>query len=738
MWLNKKNSNELFLCSLLFLTAFILRLYDLDARPLHHDESLHSFYSWVLAEGGGYKHTPMMHGPFQFEMNAIIFRVFGDNEFTSRLLYATVGSFIVILPFCLKTYMSKFSIIIASVMLTVSPSLLYFSRFSRNDIIMSILIMGLIVCLWKFLSEGRAKYIYFASGIIALCMATKESAFLIIAILGFYLLCVIIQKNIPQIIDRANPCGENPLKGTFLIIKESAKGFRYNYKPLNFSRHTKFLIILIIISLPQWSSAISIFQSTALFSWTGLTLSQPHNSADAGNPIGLPGVVISSLIFAMMLISSIAIGFLSKWNPWFRAMIIFYLIWAAIYSNLIWIVLYSIPLINFTFETTPKEMIDFAFSNLGSGSWRQLSYWIEQQEVARGSQPWYYYFILASIYEYLPFVFSATASIYYYFNRKSSFALFLVYWFVSTFVIFMFVSEKMPWLLINLTLPMILLTAQFLGDISKRIYWPAVWKLNSIVLFATTPIFFISIFGFLIYPSLSTFLIFAILFTIFSATLIWAKHQNQLLKNQFFPAVTLVTALLMLILTIRTSIIANYVNHSIPKEMIVYAQTTPDLLNVLALIEKTSESTNQNLDIELIVDQTSGFTWPWIWYLRDYQNVSYPTGFQDITELPNSPKIVISHEKNLPEIQNLIDLDRYSEQMLLRHRWWFPEFDGTYRNINPRKIVTILTNRKSIQKVLNYWINRSGVEDKIGSENSFVFVSKKIDPDISPLRIKNN
>ena len=86
MWRNIKITHEFFLILTLLFLAFLLRLYDLDLRPLHHDESLHSFYSWVLAEGGGYSHTPMMHGPLQFQFNALIFRIFGDSEFTSRLI----------------------------------------------------------------------------------------------------------------------------------------------------------------------------------------------------------------------------------------------------------------------------------------------------------------------------------------------------------------------------------------------------------------------------------------------------------------------------------------------------------------------------------------------------------------------------------------------------------------------------------------------------------------------------
>ena len=58
-------------------------------------------------------------------------------------------------------------------------------------------------------------------------------------------------------------------------------------------------------------------------------------------------------------------------------------------------------------------------AGVGSGSWQSLGYWIAQQDVARGNQPWYYYFMLGSVYEFLPFVLAGSAIVYY--GLKSGF-----------------------------------------------------------------------------------------------------------------------------------------------------------------------------------------------------------------------------------------------------------------------------------------------------------------------------
>ena len=208
------------------------------------------------------------------------------------------------------------------------------------------------------------------------------------------------------------------------------------------------------------------------------------------------------------------------------------------------------------------------------------------------------------------------------------------------------------------------------------------------------------------------------------------------IKMNLIPIATISVAFLLLILTIRTSLITNYVNQSIPKELIVYTQTTPELINVLSFIETTSEITNKGEMIHLVIDQTNGFTWPWIWYLRDYQNVSYPSGFKNTTQLSNNPDIVIVHENNLSDIQKLQNIATFADKIVLRHRWWFPEFDETYRDLTPQKILRILTNRQSIRSLTNYWLYRDGVEEKIGSENAFIFIPKRIYTEIPPLEIK--
>ena len=69
----------------IILLAIVTRFYDLESRVMSHDESLHTYFSWLLYRGQGFQHTPMMHGPWQFHWIALSYFLFGVSDFTARI-----------------------------------------------------------------------------------------------------------------------------------------------------------------------------------------------------------------------------------------------------------------------------------------------------------------------------------------------------------------------------------------------------------------------------------------------------------------------------------------------------------------------------------------------------------------------------------------------------------------------------------------------------------------------------
>ena len=100
-WLRSHLTWELGFYVALAVVALVMRLWDLGARGISHDESLHGIYSWYLANGNVYHHDPMMHGPFLFHGTALNFLIFGDSDVTMRLLAVFLGTGLVVLPYFL-------------------------------------------------------------------------------------------------------------------------------------------------------------------------------------------------------------------------------------------------------------------------------------------------------------------------------------------------------------------------------------------------------------------------------------------------------------------------------------------------------------------------------------------------------------------------------------------------------------------------------------------------------------
>src|SRR5919106_45468 len=169
---------------LLVLAALGMRLWELDGRAMHYDEAIHVHYAWRLANLEEYIHAPWMHGPFQIEFTALIMRLLGDSDFTARLGYVLFGSALVGLPYFLRDHLGRTGALLTGVMLALSPVLLYFSRFGRNDIIMAFWATALLVLMWRYAHEGRKRYLYLASAVLAFMFATKETAYFVALIFG--------------------------------------------------------------------------------------------------------------------------------------------------------------------------------------------------------------------------------------------------------------------------------------------------------------------------------------------------------------------------------------------------------------------------------------------------------------------------------------------------------------------------------------------------------------------------
>jgi len=183
---------EMALYGLVLMVALVSRFWDLGSRAQHHDESMHAFYSWNLAQGKGYTHNPLLHGPFLFHATALLYFLFGASDYTSRVTPAIMGVAIVLMPYFLRKWLGRYGALATSAMLAISPGFLYFSRFIRHDIFAAFGEVLLFVAIIKYLDDRRDRHLYLAAAALAFLFCTKEVSFITIFIFGTFLFGLMI------------------------------------------------------------------------------------------------------------------------------------------------------------------------------------------------------------------------------------------------------------------------------------------------------------------------------------------------------------------------------------------------------------------------------------------------------------------------------------------------------------------------------------------------------------------
>ena len=171
----------------LILAGLLLRWLLLDMRPMHHDESLHGMYGRYIfdfPEQNYYKYNPMLHGPFLYNMLRLVYNTLGSSTWAIRAAIAVLGTILIFLPYLSRRYFSKTTVLYLTAVVALSPTLIYWSRFIREDIpsLCSMLLMVYAVAC----APARLKSIVFLFAF-AWMFTIKENSFVTTAILLGYL-----------------------------------------------------------------------------------------------------------------------------------------------------------------------------------------------------------------------------------------------------------------------------------------------------------------------------------------------------------------------------------------------------------------------------------------------------------------------------------------------------------------------------------------------------------------------
>ncbi len=620
------------------LLGAILRFWGLGDRPLHHDESLHGYFSlqvlhnnieqWLSCfkfPGNCYHYDPLTHGPFQFHAIAVVYLIaqflrvpdYGVNTTTVRIAAALLGTVIVALPYFLRHDLGKVGAWLACFLLAISPSMVYFSRFAREDIYMACFTLLLVVAAAQYLRTRSLLWFITAAVAFSLSYATKEATFLTIGVFGSFFGALIawelgsrwsfpLHFHSKQFAAKGNGVHEPGMLPQEKFVSRTTAPIALLFYFIVLGVFAKWLFswlknLSIYIADPKNTKLADAFvnqlkeNTQRVVPWLGMALAvvvmvvlfceKSEEEAQLEERRGLAKWVdpkkqpLLDTVVTMPW-QHLFFGFVLAWT-------IFFILFTALFTNV------------------PK--------GIGDGIWQGLYYWIQQQQVARGGQPWYYYLMLIPLYEQIGLVFGFVGIVYC-LRHPSRFRLFLVYWFAGNVFIYSWAAEKMPWLMIHMTMPLMLLAAIGLQ--------PIVLKLKDALKRVRTP----------------------------SGAKAQAKGPDlsgKQVGTRFIASVLgAIVAVFTLVLTLQNMFQVVYVHPAdAPHEMMIYVQTTPDVNTVMAKVDQLDRKLYGGRHL-MPIAVMSDATWPFAWYLRDYPNTCFVSSNKQCPAIVHWP-IIIAGGDNL-------------------------------------------------------------------------------------------
>jgi predicted membrane-bound mannosyltransferase len=703
--------------------SLLAHLWALGAHSLHHDETLHASYSWFLFVGRGYIHDPLLHGPLLYYLGALGYFLFGDSDFTARLMPALAGTALTLTPYLLRRDIGRPAALIAAVYLLISPVALYVGRFFRHDIYSMLCEVLVIAAILRYAATRSRRWLY--TGVVAfgLMFVNQETSYLfllivlapltiaflwqvykpgiaLVAALGLVVAALIFVLPAHAVVDG----GHTAIRDADGRMQVDRPGF-FGLPPLETEDNAYALRIrnradddggrgvftnlgLYLLDIWRFAGHPAVVAALGLILATVLGL--VHRIWNRPGPDGQTPweAAVARGDPAAQVFASLGAG-----RRWLAALLIFLAIYAVFFTAFFTNIIGSV-----------------------SGVAGSLLYWLAQHNVERGGQPQHYYLFMLGVYEPLLLIFGGLGLVLVARDLRRHGAatpfpaLFLAWWAIAALGIYTWAGEKMPWLTIHISVPFTLLAAWA----AQRIIWSdrrareAQEAADEAALLAAVdapspsrPL--------ALSPSWSPWAVVGTLFAAIVGLTFVLMTAVVSLGDQaaivIAPWIVIGGALLLVALltvgaglrwgwghsaamlavcvgvavgfyTARSAVRLAYANPDVPVEMMVYTQTSPDVARVVRRLEEASLRRGGQLDMPVIYDNET----VWSWYLRDFTAAQRNSGRLDAPPDENVMAVLLLQE-NLdanPENRALLDgfvIQRYPL------RWWFPE-DRVYR-LNP-------------------------------------------------------
>jgi len=156
----------------------VAHLWRLGQRPLAHDEAIDAFFSWQARSGGIMRYDPVYHGPLRFYLEGAVLGNLGTSAFHARLVAALAGIAATALLAGSTRTLGRVGAPVAALLFTVSPTVLTVTRTGREDSLVALVSIGLLLVVARALTEPRPWHLVAGGALLAASFGLKETTFL--------------------------------------------------------------------------------------------------------------------------------------------------------------------------------------------------------------------------------------------------------------------------------------------------------------------------------------------------------------------------------------------------------------------------------------------------------------------------------------------------------------------------------------------------------------------------------
>ncbi|HLG51458.1 MAG TPA: hypothetical protein VKY56_07465 [Chloroflexota bacterium] len=162
--------------------ALGLRLLNLDGAPLQPDESILALDSWRIVQGQG---IDLGTAPLLVYANTVLFFVLGATDAVARSLPAIASWLVALSPLCLRRQLGRVGALVAGLLLSTSPSLVFAARSVDPTALSVALGIGVVLVLIYGIRSGDRRAVWLAGLLTALLLMSGPPGWLLaLSLLG--------------------------------------------------------------------------------------------------------------------------------------------------------------------------------------------------------------------------------------------------------------------------------------------------------------------------------------------------------------------------------------------------------------------------------------------------------------------------------------------------------------------------------------------------------------------------